>query len=104
MPVQNHTHKYQRFYQSEDKRNSAIFRCMLVNCSHFLRLIFIVNKESICWKCDKKFVIGPKEALMKKPTCGCSRKTGSKAKEGIERREEDNSLDDILKKIAGANL
>jgi DNA-directed RNA polymerase subunit RPC12/RpoP len=57
--------------------------------------MFILNKKSICWRCDKEFIIDQHAAKMRKPKCGCG------TKREILRTPEisDTALDDILKDI-----
>lgn len=63
--VHDGPHKYQRIKQTS--RN--IWRCMLTNCTHFLRREEIIGKESICHRCGKKFLIEKALIHLKKLHC-----------------------------------
>lgn len=63
---------------------------MLPSCSHYVREEFILNRESICWSCEKVFVISRKKK--RKPVCEECRKKLYKTK-------EENVVEDIISKI-----
>jgi hypothetical protein len=91
-----HVHKYKRVKIGK-KRDYEIYRCMIPGCTHYINAELIENRESICWLCDKVFVITP-HLYRIKPICeDC--KTGRKA--GVKAKPiEDFSLEDMLANMA----
>ena len=68
MPSIRHIHKYKRVRQGRNK-DYIIFRCTLVNCTHYLSKEFLIGKEGICWSCNNKFVFLSARDLILKPKC-----------------------------------
>lgn len=61
-------HKYHRV----DFIGQKIFACALPDCSHYMPKHMepmIVGKRSLCWQCDKPFVIGYEHLEQDKPIC-----------------------------------
>jgi predicted RNA-binding Zn-ribbon protein involved in translation (DUF1610 family) len=74
-------------------KNYEVFRCSLPNCPHYIREELIWNKESLCWKCGKKFFIDKKAARLKFPNCGCASR---RKQEAVKEREE---FSDFMKQL-----
>jgi hypothetical protein len=78
-------------------KDYIIFRCFIPGCAHYISEDHIINRKSLCWACDKPFVITYK-LIKLKPVCeDCKkeRKAELKAKpiEGF-------SLEDMLANVA----
>jgi hypothetical protein len=73
-----HIHKYER--KKYGNNGCFIYKCMIPGCTHFVYESLIINRRSLCWRCDKEFVI---TKLLKKPHCDdCTR--GKKAQNDLE--------------------
>src|SRR5271169_1268254 len=74
MPVINHVHKYIR--KTVGRNNFPIYRCILPDCSHFLQSALVEGRKSLCYFCDKEFIINRKQVArgIAKPQCGCKNK------------------------------
>lgn len=83
--ARRHTHKYHRL-------TDGLWHCALPNCTHYLPrnmpLTTIMDKDSICWQCDKKFQIDSENIKQDKPIC-------SDCRAGIKQANE-ISLDGII--------
>jgi hypothetical protein len=104
MKTKHSVHKYARVFLDKDIRKSLkprdreiVYRCFLPNCTHYLRRQFTLGRKSICWFCEKEFLMGLREIDMKHPNCGCRTKLG-KMREQVE-AEGPLDLQDILKLI-----
>jgi hypothetical protein len=61
----SHIHKYLR-----DKLGKLIiYKCALPGCPHYIRQNLVVGKVSLCWVCNKEFVMTRAMAKLKKPHC-----------------------------------
>ena len=66
-----HIHKYQRAMLGD---KHVIYRCVLMDCSHYVDARLIEGRLSVCHRCDEPFQIGKKAALLAKPHCDeCTR-------------------------------
>ena len=91
MSKSKHIHKYKRI---KYKSGFTIFRCMLIDCTHFIRAELILNRKSICWRCDSSFIMRRIDIV--KPHCEeCTR--GEKKKN----RFGENAIDTLLNVIGG---
>lgn len=43
--------------------------CALKSCTHYLSMTAAIGKESLCWKCDKPFILTRLSARLKQPRC-----------------------------------
>ena len=93
MPVHDHIHKYERGYVDKE-RTSTVYICRLPDCSHFIGEVFIIGKKSICWKCQREFVIDKATTKLVKLNCGCGRRN----KKAITQIDE-SEFSELLKKI-----
>ena len=70
-------HKYKRVRldwgtregNSFKRTKKFVFRCMLVNCTHFLRKEMVIGQQSLCWYCGDIFTVSPSAARLQKPHC-----------------------------------
>jgi hypothetical protein len=90
-----HVHKYRRMKVGKLK-DYPIFRCFVPGCTHYVSEDLIINRECICWACDKPFVINLKLIRMK-PIC---QECKDKRKGDRPRLIEDFNLEDMLANIA----
>lgn len=91
-----HIHKYKRVKIGKNK-DYEVYRCMVPGCSHYVQAELVENRETICWLCDKPFILAV-HLLRMKPICEpCRdmRKSGQKAQP-----IEDFSLEDMLANMA----
>ena len=65
---QEHAHKYRKITLGK-KGTFVIMRCMLPKCTHHVPLKLAEGRETICWGCSKRFVLGPKNLRQEKPRC-----------------------------------
>lgn len=72
----NHTHKYKRITLKPSRK--VVYKCQLINCSHYLFESFVWNKLTICWSCGDEFVLVKKKNNQVKPKCSkcCEVKSG----------------------------
>lgn len=93
-------HKYRKVKQKPSNR--TIYKCMLPNCRHYTTPELVLGMESICWSCEKSFVL-TKALLSQKvmPTCISCRRGNKKI-----RREQnevtsviDTRIEDIVNKL-----
>lgn len=63
--MKSHIHKYSRTKLGE---TYYVYRCVLINCTHYLHPQFVVGKLSLCFKCGEPFEM-TKKSLLKKPIC-----------------------------------
>lgn len=65
-------HKYERVKLGT--KGFEVFKCVLPNCSHYIRKELVFGKVTKCWRCDKDIVMTKPMARMKKPHCrNCTR-------------------------------
>lgn len=73
----NHVHKYMGVKfppKNGAKKGYEILKCMHPDCNHFIPRPLGIGKRSICWVCEKAFVIDAYSIRLKKPHCTtCSR-------------------------------
>jgi len=50
------------------KKDYIIFRCFIPGCTHYISEDHIINRKSLCWACDKPFIIVYK-LIKLKPVC-----------------------------------
>lgn len=72
MKSNHNTHKYRRV--ENKKTGTIIYRCDLINCTHYVTENLVWNRLSICWKCGEDFVFTKqlkysKKNVQKKPKC-----------------------------------
>jgi len=73
MPRRNtvdHVHKYERVVWG--KKGSAIYRCMIPNCPHFIQEMLAPNRISQCWgSCGSNVLITKDDVSFKRwhPMC-----------------------------------
>lgn len=77
-----HTHKYEKIKWGTNK--TIIWKCALVDCSHYLHVEFILGKKSICWKCGNQFLMTYSKLLRNRPKCD---KCQSLSGQGPKRKE-----------------
>lgn len=94
--VQNHVHKYRRKFLG--KKGYTVYACALPNCLHYVRRELAEGKESICWRCGKKFVITKADLRRAKPHCKkCTKVSGFALKHKTSRDVAATAADTILK-------
>ena len=59
-----HKYKYVNLTRNPKKEPYHVYKCVLPNCSHYIRMELIDGKEAMCYKCDDIFTI--REARIKK--------------------------------------
>jgi len=91
-----HTHKYKRMKIGKEK-NYEIFRCFQPGCTHYIAAEHVINRNSICWACNKPFTITYK-LIKVKPTCQDCKDQRKSDREA--QPIENFSLEDMLANIA----
>ena len=85
-------HKYERIiFRRGNKmipKGKVFYKCMLINCPHYLRAELVVGRLCICWRCGAAFQL-TKSNLLKKPHCKACTKS---PKESLESYAERNGL------------
>jgi hypothetical protein len=104
MPSYDHTHKYYKSYIGWGKNRKIVYRCALPKCPHYVHEVGAILKASICWRCNKEFVL-PKaiSLLTSKPWCPDCAKLRKKTKDEAPVYEERVSpdLDSFIKDLIG---
>lgn len=108
-------HKYQLVYLGRKvkgrgtnkkiiKEGTPVWRCMLLNCPHYLSdSDLLVGRVSECWKCGKPFEIKRFNMERVRPTCNECR--GEKSKIIEEVKEKQDVIEATLEElISGLNL
>ena len=88
-------HKFKRKNLTRDKSKPKylVFTCTLPNCSYYIRLDLANNKECICNRCEKPFLMNSRSMAEAKPHCNeCVRKKGVTVK-------KDHALDEFLNEL-----
>lgn len=63
-------HKVHRFIRAKLGKDTTIYKCSLPGCSTYLYPETVLNKLSICTKCEREFILPNKTSLLKaKPVC-----------------------------------
>jgi hypothetical protein len=66
------SHKYQRKNIGRSKEHPFyVYQCTLPTCTHYVRESLIFGRMTICWTCDKEFLIMPigTRPHKRKPIC-----------------------------------
>jgi hypothetical protein len=92
----NHIHKYKRKNIGRSKVHSFyVYQCQL-NCNHYIREDLLFGRSSICWDCDKEFILQPRGSrpFKLKPICdSCwNIKWGHKEKKEIKEKDIEKIL------------
>lgn len=91
-------HKY--FKATFKDSGTEIFRCGLIDCSHFVYEPLIEGKLSICWRCETAFIIVKKTLRAKKFHCeDCARGRYNKVKDPKQQEttaSQEAAIDNIL--------
>lgn len=67
--MNNHRiHKYYRVVLGKLK-DYIVYKCALPNCSHFVQRELAVNRQSLCWKCERPFILSLRDLTLAKPIC-----------------------------------
>lgn len=73
MPSQNHIHRYYRphakLLSPSAKTKTQTWHCGFSNCSHYMGKVYIVGKESVCWRCGEILILTPDRLRVRKPYC-----------------------------------
>lgn len=65
-----HTHEYVRVKPEAYRPNRLTwFKCAVIGCTHKIKKEFIEGRLSICYRCEKEFVITKKHTELAKPHC-----------------------------------
>jgi len=96
MPALKHVHKYwgRPYKHSRLKRGrktieDLVMACAHPDCLHYITLEEAVGRRSICWKCEKQFILGGTDGpypgrpdrLLRKPLCPSCRSKQLKFKQ-----------------------
>jgi hypothetical protein len=65
--LSKHVHLYEKVKWG--KEGTVIWKCQVLNCTHYLHVEFILGRTSICYKCGLPFTMTPPKLLRKKPKC-----------------------------------
>jgi len=69
-----HIHKYERV-DIGVRKSHIVWRCILKDCTHYLRAPMLIGKSCICWGCGQPMIIkGPVSKLQVRPVC-CRKKS-----------------------------
>lgn len=93
----DHIHKYQEVDIGVNKEY-LVWKCAHPECpkpGHYLRPMLVENRKSICFKCDKEFVLTKALMSRKKPICPY-------CKEGVSRPDRE-MIDKILANMKNAS-
>jgi hypothetical protein len=67
LKLPRHFHMYERVKWG--KKGTVVWKCALIDCSHYLHAEFILGKKSLCWKCSKTFTMTYTKLLRARPKC-----------------------------------
>lgn len=85
--MNNHTHKYKRI--ENKKTGTTIYRCDLINCTHYVTESLAWHRLTICFKCNQEFVLTKRKITQMKPKClNCS-----------GRKKENTEVDKLMELI-----
>lgn len=70
MTAPHKVHKYKKARLGK----KIIYRCVIPGCAHYVFRELVLNKISLCWKCNEPFVMPRAASLLKtNPVCdSCS--------------------------------
>lgn len=105
MASRNHVHRYILRDIGTKVKSRKVYACSFADCSHYLPSSKLaIGKNSICWKCGGKFVLGYDQIRVetKKPKCPDCRASFKSNLPHLKKREEeikksDDALDLLLK-------
>lgn len=92
-------HKYQRV-EAKNEGKSAVYRCVLPGCKHYLREEFIVGQIALCYECNNEFeitkaILSPRK--IKKVHCqDCVRPTFNKRTGKVQSRRAKLTNEEIM--------
>ena len=70
MPKKKYIHEGPHKYIRDKFPNGRrIYKCVLLDCHHYLPEQFIEGKASLCWRCGNVFQISKALADLKRPHC-----------------------------------
>lgn len=72
----DHIHKYKRVKLGK----FVVYKCDLINCSHFIRSELVEGRLSICWTCGEPFPMTKASTKLVRPHCVSCKKTADKGK------------------------
>lgn len=86
-------HKYERVKWG--KKETPVYRCVLPDCPHYLHPPMMIGKVSLCWSCERAFIINKDKLRRKRPKCdACQFKKGRKGGADVVER-----LDELLRDL-----
>lgn len=68
----NHIHKYKKTNISNKKNKKYfVWKCQLVDCTHYLTKQHVVGRKSICWVCGETCIVRKENdgSIRAKPHC-----------------------------------
>lgn len=105
MPGKSHVHKYRRAIgrlteKNKDSKFINYYKCVLNDCTHYMRAELILGKKAICNRCLKEFNLPMSVAMLTNiPHCkGCTKVKVIINKKGIEDEimDESEELEDVV--------
>lgn len=63
-------HFYRRVKMGKNK-DYIVYKCIKPGCPHYVPRELAVGRPSLCWSCNKEFIMTSKNLQQAKPTCGC---------------------------------
>lgn len=91
------THQLPHKYEKRDigiNKKYLVQACAL-NCTHYLTIKASVGKASICWKCEKPFVLTKASSRLSKPRCLSCKERRKPELKNVDK----TALQDILAKM-----
>ena len=78
------------YFRIKYSSGAQVFRCRKPGCTHFVNSKeLLIGRRAKCWRCSVEFIIGEREANLKKPHCQeCTRGRKDKNKEKMDVLEE----------------
>lgn len=87
----DHVHKYRKMNIAvKPGKKYFVYQCVL-DCSHYVPEKLINGKKSLCWKCNKEFIIkNPNQVKLKCADCSTNKEIND---------EELDKIKNILKNV-----
>lgn len=92
-------HKYKQIKIGKN-RDKGIFACQIPGCNHYLFPEMILNKWSLCNRCNEPFIIGVVESKQVKPHCKeCKIARGNYNLLPKRKKVDENAVGDLLSHV-----
>jgi len=99
-----HVHKYKYVNLArKEKEPYHVYKCILPDCSHYIRLELIDGKQARCYKCDEVFTVREakikrgKQIYVKLHCENCIQNSGTRRK----KQQHIDDIDTLINSILG---